>query len=224
MGKIMKDDTEYTHVLRLSKKSGSKGVYFVLYKYERRFCEWDGKVLTSEDFVCRLNIDFDRSLAKAIKLVGRKRLLILDRSPFQKAKENNVIFINGKFRGNTVDEVYRIDPKYIYWIARDKTYFSDKIIKQCIEYAKEDDKTYLGIFEPSFNCDFSKCSNVIHEFKTEAKKYKQILKFNYEDKYYWLFLNARREITENFKGTICVKPFLVKKFNDECTYMCNEID
>jgi hypothetical protein len=65
----------------------------------------------------------------ALKYVTKKNLLIIDKAPYQKVGENKLMLTVGKFKGHSIEEVYKNQPSYVYWIGSETTKFRDEIIK-----------------------------------------------------------------------------------------------
>lgn len=149
----MKNTTEkkdYKYALKLSSRKGTRGVIFCLYKHSEAYSHNTRKMYNTFEFVKHLSSDYNTALAIALESIRPytiNDLEIIDKKPFNKKGGSTQVFVTGRHRGKTVKDVYKIDPGYIHWIAREHPSVFDKLIPDCINACIKNKKPYKPIFE-----------------------------------------------------------------------------
>lgn len=96
--------------------SGKKGVFFTLWRYSCKASVYANPYI----FVKNLSTDLDKAVFEAIKFIENSnvKLILIDEETFNKrANIPAEILEFGKYKGESINDIYLKDPKYILWLS-----------------------------------------------------------------------------------------------------------
>ena len=114
------DNKMRDYYITLGQSSSSKGVMFVLYSVLKKCMSAHVDPYT---YLGQLSNNLEDAVYAARKKVKKFKIQIADEETMEKRKLSNIIGF-GKYKGKTIEEIFDIDYKYVYWLAN-KSYNGD---------------------------------------------------------------------------------------------------
>lgn len=101
------------YLITLGQTYASKGVLFVLYAYNIGCTSPYAKSLT---YLGNLGADINTAVINARKRIPKFQLIIDEYETVQNRRHNDTMPF-GKYKGKTIEEIFDIDEKYIFWLS-----------------------------------------------------------------------------------------------------------
>lgn len=123
------------YCITLGQSSGSKGVLFVLYSYLK---ECKSAYVNPCNYLGNLGADINTAVINARKRIPKFQLIIEDWEAMQTRRESCSMPF-GKYAGMTIEDIFDIDEKYIFWLSGSKSLYyikSKKAVAMIAQYAE----------------------------------------------------------------------------------------
>lgn len=101
------------YFITLGQSSGSKGVMFVLYVLNKKCVSAH---VDPFNYLGQLSDNLPDAIISARRKVGKFQIILDADETFRDRKLPDQIGF-GKYKGKTIDEIFDIDPKYIFWLG-----------------------------------------------------------------------------------------------------------
>jgi uncharacterized protein (DUF3820 family) len=116
------------YFITLGQSESSKGVMFVLYSVLKKCTSAH---VNPCNYLGQLSNNLEDAVISARKKVGKFKIQIEQEETMNLRKQHGVIGF-GKYRGKTIEEIFDIDYKYVYWLAN-KSYFGELKINKKLQ-------------------------------------------------------------------------------------------
>ena len=129
------DHHRFNYVITLGLTKHSKGVMFVLYAVTNPHtmnAEKTNIFVYKDLYLGQLSSDFGKAVEAARAKIPKYKILVWDDTTFINRKFNVLNF--GKYNGKTVEEIFDIDQKYIFWAAKNVSPKTKKMSELFAQY------------------------------------------------------------------------------------------